>query len=175
MVAVLILLVVSTLLSVAMMRRIGSEERIAGSVREHQRAFEAAQYALQYAEGWVDRNYTGNVATCSDGTLDAATLSNVKACEKALTATSSIRLIEPSTWATRFSIAPTGATISASGGNGTLYAAPGFYIHTLGKTPDGRSVLLQMNTYGYGGNSGTVTVLQSVYAVTPRVTNLDTP
>jgi len=53
----LLLLLIVTVLSVAMFRKVVGEERMAGNVREHQRALAAAQTALQYAENWLSGVY----------------------------------------------------------------------------------------------------------------------
>ncbi|HUE12144.1 MAG TPA: PilX N-terminal domain-containing pilus assembly protein, partial [Steroidobacteraceae bacterium] len=52
-VTALLLLIVVTLLAVGMFRSFGLDEKIAGNVREKQRALNAAETAEEYAEFWL--------------------------------------------------------------------------------------------------------------------------
>ena len=51
----LLLLVVVTILAIGMFRSFGLDEKIAGNVREKQRALHAAEGAQAYAEWWVSQ------------------------------------------------------------------------------------------------------------------------
>lgn len=63
----LLLLVVMTILALSMFRSYGMQEKIAGNVREKQRALNAAVSAQQYAE-WALTNGTPPVtAACAAG------------------------------------------------------------------------------------------------------------
>src|SRR5271170_6586387 len=55
----LLLLLVVTIIALAMFRSFGIQERIAGNMREKQRALQAAVSAQTYAEQWL----IGNAAT----------------------------------------------------------------------------------------------------------------
>lgn len=178
----LLLLLVVTVLSVAMFRKVVGEERMAGNVREHQRALAAAQTALQYAENWLSGVYTGNLATCDAGTVAVSSPSVVLVCDKpvygsASTASAQRAIVtEPSSWATRFTYQPSGMAVGTSDSTTQRHAQlPGFYISALGLGPDGRTPLYQVSSYGIGGNGSTISVVQSTYALTAEVTPLDNP
>ncbi len=59
----LLLLVVVTVIAVTMFRSFGSEQQIAGNVREKQRAFNAAVSAQQYGEWWLVNGTVPSSAT----------------------------------------------------------------------------------------------------------------
>jgi type IV pilus assembly protein PilX len=172
-VSVMLLMLIVTVLGLAMFRRVTAEERVAGSVREHQRSFEAAQNALQRAENWLTVSYTGEVALCAAGEFDASNADNIRVCDMALTTPLSLSATAP--WSTRFTFTPPGMVVSATGGDGTTSQIPGFYVRSLGLAPDGRTQLYQVLSYGFGGSSAAVTVLQSTYALSAKVTSLDNP
>jgi len=52
-VTALLMLIVVTILALAMFRSFGLDEKIAGNLREKQRALSAAETAEQYAEYWL--------------------------------------------------------------------------------------------------------------------------
>jgi len=56
----LLLLVIITILALSMFRSFGTQEKIAGNLREKERALHAANSAVQYAEWWLTR--TNNTA-----------------------------------------------------------------------------------------------------------------
>src|ERR1700688_3832095 len=75
----LLLLIVVTLLAVGMFRSFGLDERIAGNVREKQRALHAAETAEQYAEYWLANGNSSAGGNCAAGPL------SVQVCSNALT------------------------------------------------------------------------------------------
>jgi Tfp pilus assembly protein PilX len=64
-VTALLLLIVVTLLAVGMFRSFGLDEKIAGNVREKQRALAAAETAEQYAEYWLASGNSTTGVACS--------------------------------------------------------------------------------------------------------------
>jgi len=58
----LLLLLVVTIMAVSMFRSFGIQEKIAGNVREKQRATQAAASTLQYAEWWLGSQSNAPVA-----------------------------------------------------------------------------------------------------------------
>src|SRR5882762_6154874 len=62
----LLLLVVVTIIALSMFRSFGVQEKISGSMREKQRALQAAVSAQQYAENWLSGNATAVPAPCSN-------------------------------------------------------------------------------------------------------------
>src|SRR5579864_7550374 len=67
----LLLLLVVTIMALSMFRSFGMQEKIAGNVREKQRALQAANSAQQYAEWWL-ANQSGAVFAVSMGSGSAA-------------------------------------------------------------------------------------------------------
>ncbi|MGB6309570.1 MAG: PilX N-terminal domain-containing pilus assembly protein, partial [Steroidobacteraceae bacterium] len=55
----LLLLLVVTIIALSMFRSFGIQEKIAGNMREKQRALQAATSAQQYAETWLLNNSSG--------------------------------------------------------------------------------------------------------------------
>ena len=64
----LLLLIVVTIIALSMFRSFGIQEKIAGNVREKQRALQAAESAQVYAEVWL----TGNAGPSSEWAMHAA-------------------------------------------------------------------------------------------------------
>ncbi len=56
----LLLLLVVTMLAVSMFRSMGLDEKIAGNMRDKQRALNAAETAEQYAENWLSLGFGSN-------------------------------------------------------------------------------------------------------------------
>jgi type IV pilus assembly protein PilX len=167
-VVALAFLLMLTLLSVSMFRSFGLEEKIAGNTREKQRAFTAAESALQYGEWWL---LQGNA---SAGSACAGQLSAAKVCSNALSTTT----LSTTSWYAGASNAA-GSTytlpsmsVSTSPAAGTYYAAPQLYISFLGIAPDGQTKLYQVSSIGLGGNPNAVAVVQSTYAVSTGVKDL---
>ena len=61
----LLLLIVVTILAISMFRSFGLDEKIAGNVREKQRALNAAETAEQYAEYWLASGDGAAAVTCT--------------------------------------------------------------------------------------------------------------
>ena len=170
MVVSLLILVVMTLLALAMFRSFGLQERIAGNTRDKQRAFEAAESALQYGEWWLRQGNGGSGASCA-GAVDGNTLTNMRVCSNALSNPADLP------WDNRTEYVPPRMTVSAGGGvtsaGDVNYAGkPGLYVQYLGLSPDGLTLLYQVNGYGYGGNADTASVVQSTYQMKSGVKDL---
>ena len=67
----LLLLLVVTIIALSMFRSFGIQEKIAGNIREKQRALSAAVLAEEYAENWLD-----NGANSTSAAVDCTTLLN---------------------------------------------------------------------------------------------------
>lgn len=161
----LLFLVIITLLAMAMFRSFGLEERIAGNTRDKQRAFEAAQSALQYGEWWLSQSGgAGTGVVCSGAPVNANDVKLMKVCSAALATPE-----DPSSWPAQFDYRPQGMKDSANGGlvtpGGDIYykAVPSLYINYLSKSTDGLADLYQVTAVGHGGNSDTAAVVRSTY------------
>src|SRR5689334_8507163 len=64
----MLLLLIITVLAVGMYRSFGTQEKIAGNVREKQRALHAAESAEQYAEWWITQGNNAQTGAVVCGT-----------------------------------------------------------------------------------------------------------
>jgi len=172
----LLILIVVTLVAVSMYRSFGVQEKIAGNTLEKQRSLQAADSALRYGEWWLNQGNTGTGIACSGAAVDGSVQANMRICANALAAPATLP------WAGAINYAPPGLTVLSGGGLNTAgtdvnYAkSPSLYISYLGLGPDGKSMLYQVTGAGYGGSSAaSASVLQSVYAMTFRISDLSGP
>lgn len=179
-IASLLLLLVVTIMAIAMFRGYGLQEKIAGNLREKQRAFHAAQTAELYAETWLT---SGNNATSTPVTCNSvlnANLGEGQICSNVLTQyVADVRNI-PWQITSGTSLVPVGVTytvldtatpmtVTQTSGLGTYYGAPTFYISYLGASPTGQGSVFQIDAYGYGATPSAASVVESTYLVGPEV------
>jgi len=188
----LLLLLVGTIMAVSMFRSFGIQEKIAGNVREKQRAMQAAASTLQYAEWWLGSQSNAPVAVSAYAAASADV-----ACVALVSANAGQGQICNNTLASNgISAASVPWTILGAGGapigvsyappcmsvTGTLatgascisadvyYALPRFYIADMGSY--GRSgELYQVDAYSYGLSADTIAVVESTVAVSCLVCN----
>jgi type IV pilus assembly protein PilX len=167
----LLLLIVVTLLAISMFRSFGLDEKIAGNVREKQRALNAAETAEQYAEYWLTTATNTSAVTCS--TLVAASVAQV--CSNILSTV--VTNVASVPW--QISGAPVGVTYTpglstpmnitpmniATSGAGNYYASPVFYISFLGTSTNGQQSFYQIDAVGYGGSPDTTAVVETTYVL----------
>ena len=162
----LLLLIVVTILAISMFRSFGLDEKIAGNVREKQRALNAAETAEQYAEYWLASGGGTSAIACT--ALVASTVGQV--CTLPL---ASFTTTLP--WTVGVTYAPTVPTamnITTTPGQGTFYYTPMFYITYLGATGTGNGKIYQIDAAGYGGSPDTAAVVESTYLVQSSVSCL---
>jgi type IV pilus assembly protein PilX len=162
-VTALLLLVVVTLLGVGMFRSFGLDEKIAGNVREKQRALSAAETAEQFAEYWLANGHASPGVACTSPPVSSAV---GQICTTPLANPTTT----PWTVGVNYLYAPSTATTmntSTSGGQGTYYQIPQFHIAYLGGTTlNGQpATLYQIDAAGYGGSPDTVAVVEAIYAI----------
>ncbi len=188
----LLLLLVVTIMAVSMFRSFGIQEKIAGNVREKQRAIQAAASTLQYAEWWLGSQSNAPVAVSAyaAASADVACVALVSAnagqgqiCNNTLASNgisaASVPWTIPGAGAVPIGVSylPTG--MGANGalctGNNCLsadvyYDVPRFYIADMGSY--GRSgELYQVDAYSYGLSADTIAVVESTVAVSCLVCN----
>ncbi|MGS0741686.1 pilus assembly PilX family protein [Glaciimonas sp. GG7] len=177
-VTALLILVMLTLLAISMFRGYGLLEKIAGNVREKERAYESAQNALQYGEWWLGQGTPGIGVTCST-TGTVTSVANMQACSNLLT-----NQTDPANWVGSLLYTPPAMIVAAGGGTATdgnanldiNYAAtPRLYVAYIGLAPSGQQALYTVTAAGFGGSTNSVSVVQSVVAVAAKVTPLDNP
>jgi type IV pilus assembly protein PilX len=166
----LLLLIVVTLLAVTMFRSFGLDEKIAGNVREKQRALNAAETAEQYAEYWLASGAGGAVATCT--TVVASTVGQI--CSNALTNPVALpwQYSGANVGVTYLPTAPTAMNVTTTPAQGSYYYTPIFYITYLGPTGSGNGKIYQIDAAGYGGSPDTAAVVESTYLVQSSVSCL---
>jgi type IV pilus assembly protein PilX len=178
-IASLLLLLVVTLLAVAMFRSMGLDAKIAGNVREKQRALHAAESAQQYAEWWLTTNGNSTQSPVGCNAVLSANLGQGQICNSTLQALNVNPAIVP--W--QISGSPVGVTYVPTGMNATGVTAAGlsaantyatspvFYIGIMGPAADGQGIVYQIDAVGYGGTQNTVAIVESTYEVGSGVTN----
>jgi len=186
----MLLLLIITILVVSMFRSFTVQEKIAGNVREKERALHAAESAEQYAEWWITQGNNALIGSvpCGAGVLDANQLEG-QVCSNTLAATGGPApnlgiAVTQVPWTIAgvgggpvgVTYVPAGMTINPAGGygaNGPDYVAkPTFYIADLGIAADGQGEAYQIDAAGYGGSLNAVAVVESTYEVAKGVSNL---
>jgi type IV pilus assembly protein PilX len=174
----LLLLLVVTILAVGMFRSFGMQEKIAGNVREKQRALHAAETAQQYAEWWLTSSNMTGVINCS-GLLIVSTPGQGEACQNKLT--DLIGNVAGVPWQRQgqnlgVSYTPPLMSVATQATSGTTYyAPPRFYISFLGVIDNGMSNIYQIDAMGYGGSPDAVAVVESTYMVSVTARSGDNP
>jgi type IV pilus assembly protein PilX len=164
----LLLLVIVTILALSMFRSYGLQERIAGNVREKQRALQAAVSAQQYAEWWLSSgtNSTGAPVTCVSTVLDA-NLNQGQICNAASALGAPW---DPNSWTGHIDYKPASMTVQTGGGNASYYdQKPRFYITDLGTSASGSAEIYKITAAGYGGTQNAVAVVESTYSLSSGV------
>jgi type IV pilus assembly protein PilX len=163
----LLLLVVVTILAIGMFRSFGLDEKIAGNVREKQRALNAAETAEQYAEQWLSSGNATSAIACG------ATPVNVgQVCTSTMQALGADPAVLPwSNGAVNYS--PSTMALPTSG-PGAYYLIPAYYIGFLNTaTVNGVTTsIYQIDAVGYGGSANTAAVVESTYRVQSGTKNL---
>lgn len=178
----LLLLIIITILALSMFRGFSTVEKIAGNLREKDRALHAAESAEQYAEWWLLQpgNLSNPEVTCAAGAPIDANLntSQGQVCNSTTTlAQLGINPVNVPWNAVQYiQFLPPGMSVTAgvNGANGDppYFAIPSYYIADLGiSASDGVSKAYQIDAFAYGANNTTVAVVESVYQIKPGVSN----
>jgi type IV pilus assembly protein PilX len=177
----LLLLMIITILALSMFRGFGSQERIAGNLREKDRALHAAESGQQYAEWWLlqGNNSAIGAVACAAPVL-SANLGQGQICNQTLpnalglaAATQIAAVALPWTLGVTYLPPSMSVTPGVNGANGDppYFATPAYYITDLGLANDGQGEAYQVDAYGYGGASNTVAVVESTFEVAQGVVN----
>ncbi len=163
----LLLLLIITILALSMFRGFGSQEKIAGNLREKARAVSAQQYA----EWWL---LEGNNAAIGSGTCSAplvnANLGQGEICNQPLPSAVDLPWNIGVTYTPpNMNVTPANAILTVNVSNEPYYAAPGFYIEDLGTAADLAGEAYRIDAYGYGGSATTVAIVESTYEVSQGV------
>src|SRR5271156_1516483 len=143
----LLLLIVVTIIALSMFRSFGIQEKIAGNMREKQRALSAAVSAQQFAENWLMNNATSASIPCAAGLLNG-NIGQGQICNIATALRNVIPGGDVTTVPWTIGGAPIGVTVLPSGmsvstttsvsaaANPTYYGTPTFYIADMGPSAD---------------------------------------
>jgi type IV pilus assembly protein PilX len=177
----LLLLIVVTIIALSMFRSFGIQEKIAGNMREKQRALQAAISAEVYAEAWLQVNGGAGVSEVVDcAGLLSANIGQGQICANLLTAVpGGVADVTQPPWVlggnpVGVTFAPVGMPLGATtaysaptAAGPNFFATPTFYISDLGTSidPTVPGEIYQIDAYAYGGSQNTVAVVESTYAV----------
>jgi type IV pilus assembly protein PilX len=166
----LLLLVVVTILAMSMFRSYGTQQKIAGNVREKQRAVSAAISAQQYAEYWLTTNSSGPANDCS--------LMGVSAIPQVCANSPDFASVPWTIGANPVGVTFTNFNLtaqvnSATPSKGTYYGTPLFYVSDLGPSAAVPGEVYQIDATAWGGTSDTVSVVESTYLLIPPGRNYD--
>jgi type IV pilus assembly protein PilX len=189
----LLLLLVVTILALAMFRSMGLAEKIAGNVREKQRALHAALVAEQYAEWLISSgNASMTAVVCNaPGSANNTTYNQVLICSNGINPNAASNPVNqpqpqnlPWTDGSGNSLGytytlPATSPMYLAANNGsytnTYYKAPAFYVQYLGLAADGGGNVYRIDAVGYGGGPLSVAVVESTYELGSGVKPLDQP
>jgi type IV pilus assembly protein PilX len=177
----MLLLLIITILALSMFRSFGTLEKIAGNMREKDRALHAAVSVQQYAEWWLTQP-AGSIAasapvTCAVGAPLNANAGQSQICTNASSMPNlGIDPTQQLPWPVsyvQYSPAGMGTPLQAGANlNDPPYAwTPGFYIVDLGLAADAAGEAYQVTAFSSGGTTGTVAVVESTYEVQQGVVN----
>jgi type IV pilus assembly protein PilX len=172
----LLLLIVVTIIALSMFRSFGIQEKIAGNMREKQRALQAAESAEVFAEVWLQSGTSISPSTNCTGLLNGTT-GQGQICANVLQSVVADVTVVP--WQiTNVNVGVTflpnnmltGATTAfntANVANPKYFGIPTFYISDLGPSVDPTvpGEIYQIDAFAYGGSQNTVAVVESTYAV----------
>jgi type IV pilus assembly protein PilX len=153
-----------TILAVSMFRSYGMQEKIAGNVREKQRALNAATSAQQYAE-WMMTN-TASLPTTGKCTAPVSLAAQICDAPMADFAAAPWTSGVSFTQFTQDSGNGVKNVVNSNATHDTYVRAPVFYITDLGGAAGGsKGKVYQIDAIGYGGTDNTVAVVESTFLV----------
>jgi type IV pilus assembly protein PilX len=182
----LLLLLLVTIMALSMFRSFGMQERIAGNMREKQRALQAANSAQQYAEWWL-ANQSGAIFAVSQGSavaadvvcgntlLDANTTTlPPQICINSLLVNSGVT---PAVWPVSrpsYGVLYTPPLMNVTNPAAADYypSRPRFYIADVGPLATARGEVYQVDAYSTGLTPGAIAVVESTVAVVCIVCNV---
>ena len=174
----MLLLIIITILALSMFRSLSTQERIAGNVREKERALHAAVSAQQYAEWWLlqGNNTAIGAVACANGFLTASPTSGQICTQTLETAIGYANVTTQFPWPIRVEYTPPNMLLqslsqNSTAGNPNYFATPAFYIADAGLAADGAGEVYQVAAYAYGSAANTIAVVESTYEVQQGVVN----
>jgi len=178
----LLLLLIITILALSMFRSFGTMERIAGNLREKDRALHAAVSAQQYAEWWLTTSAAVADATvpvtCAAGAPlyanENVDVGQICSSQTSLELMGVTVTNVPWSGVTYVQYSPPGSTTPLQVGLNAdpPYAlTPGFYISDLGPSADAQGEVYTIDAFSSGATINTIAVVESTYEVQQGVVN----
>jgi type IV pilus assembly protein PilX len=167
----LLLLVVVTIMALSMFRGFGIQEKVAGNMREKQRALQAAVSAQTYAEQWLIANSgTSPPVACAAPVQSANALQGQICSNQLWNIVPSVTTLPWQIGGNNVGVTyiPPGMNVAAASATSSNYSsAPIFYISDGGPSfdPNVPGEVYQIDAAGFGGIGNTVAVVESTYAV----------
>jgi type IV pilus assembly protein PilX len=177
----LLLLLIVTIMALSIFRSYGVQEKIAGNMREKQRALQSAISTQQYAEWWLI-NQSGAAQAVANGIANSLAIGCGGVSLTAVTpfgqstggqiCTSLTAVAAPTSvpYATQVNYLPpnmniTGDTTNYPASSDVYFATPGFSIADLGTVANGRGEVYKIDAYSYGLTAATVAVVESTLQI----------
>ena len=168
----LLLLLVVTIMALSMFRGFGIQEKVAGNMREKQRALQAAVSAQTYAEQWLIANSgTSPPVVCAPPLQSANALQGQICSNQLWNIVPSVTTLPWQIGGNNVGVTyiPPGMNVAAASAasSNNYSSAPIFYISDGGPSSDPNvpGEVYQIDAAGYGGIGNTVAVVESTYAV----------
>jgi type IV pilus assembly protein PilX len=174
-VSAMLLLAVVTILALGMFRSFGVQERIAGNLREKQRALHAAESAQQYAEFWLSSAGNAAASTVTCDSVLSANLNQGQICSNTLSSVTNPPLQVGGADVGVTYNPGNGMTVTTTSARETYYKVPRFYIAYAGLSADGLGEVYQIDAVGYGSTASAVAVVESTYLVKSGVVDRGGP
>jgi type IV pilus assembly protein PilX len=189
----MLLLLVVTIMAMSMFRSFGMQEKIAGNMREKQRALQVAMSTQEYAEWWlitqsnaqraISMGVAADAAIVCPTSLQDANQGQGQICLNSLLSITGLSSL--TTWPNLafagtsnagVAYTPPGFNYTGVDSNTTIpdiYAArPRFYIADLGALPTGRGEIYQIDAYSFGESTTAAAVVESTVSITCQVCNI---
>jgi type IV pilus assembly protein PilX len=163
----LLMLLVVTILALSMFRSYGTQQTIAGNVREKQRAFSAAVSAQQQGEFWLSNATIPIAGDCTGMGLTPTPQVCANSPDFA-TVPWTLNAAEVGVTFTNFK-----GTVSTTPTQGTYFGTPRFYITDLGQSAAGPGEVYQVDAIAWAGTPDTVAVVESTYLLSPAGRSYD--
>ncbi len=167
----MLLLVVLTILAMSMFRGYGTQQKIAGNVREKQRAVSAAVSAQQFAEYWLGSNTPPPAGDCTGMGLSSV----AQVCNNSPDFTIVPWSLDAKPVGITFATFNSTAQVSNDENptQGSYFSTPMFYVTDLGQSAAGPGEVYQIDATGWGGTPDTVAVVESTFLLSPSGRNYD--
>jgi len=182
----LLLLLVVTIMALSMFRSFGTQEKIAGNMREKQRAVQAANSTQQYAEWWL-ANQSGAIfavsqgsavaadVVCSNAVIDANANIGAAGGQICINTLASLTGVNAAAWpvsAPAIGVLYTPPLMNSAGQTDIYPQRPRFYIADVGPLVTARGEVYQIDAYSMGLTTNAIAVVESTVAITCVVCNV---